>query len=339
MKKIVKQTIQKYNLIKEKEKIVVGVSGGPDSLSLLHVLYELGYDVYVAHINHGLRETANDDEEFVKFFCQVRNIPCFVKHIQLKEALKQDATLKGMSLEEAGREIRYRFFREVAEENHCQKIATAHHANDNVETVLMNLIRGSGLSGLKGIEPQRDEIIRPLIEVPREMIEVYCTENHLEPRRDETNDETIYTRNKIRLELIPYLEKNINSNVLQNITRMSEIIREEEHFISGQVEESYQKVLKREVPGQEVLCDLKLFNSLDIALKRRIILKSIIKVLGNAKDIEKVHVDDIVKLCKNNVGGKFLTPNKMMKVSILRGKVKFEKIQNTLEGGAHEKTI
>ena len=96
--------------------------------------------------------------------------------------------------------------------------------------------------------------------MPRKTIEVYCTENHLEPRRDETNDETIYTRNKIRLELIPYLEKNINSNVLQNITRMSEIIREEEHFISGQVEESYQKVLKREVPGQEVLCDLKLFN-------------------------------------------------------------------------------
>jgi len=327
LKNKVKQTIQKYNLIEKNERVLVGVSGGPDSLALLHVLLSLEYDVCVAHVNHGLRETADSDEEFIKKFCDAKNIPCFVKKIQLKELLAQDEKLKGMSTEEAGREARYQFFHEVAKENQCHKIATAHNNNDNVETVLMNMMRGSGLSGLKGIEPQRENIIRPLIEVTRKEIESYCNENHLEPRIDETNEETIYTRNKVRLELIPYLEKNINSNIIQNITRMAEIIREEEKWISKQVEQNYRKILKEEKINQFVICDLKQFNQLDIVLKRRIILKSIIKVLGNAKDIEKVHVDDIVKLCENNVGGKYLTPNKNIKVSVLRGKVKFEKIK------------
>ena len=320
MEKKVKQTIQKYNLIEENQRVVVGVSGGPDSLALLSVLSELGYDVFVAHINHGLRETAKADEDFVCKFCNEQNIPCFVKKINLKE------NLNGMSTEEAGREARYQFFKEIAEKNHCHKIATAHNSNDNVETVLMNMIRGSGLSGLKGIEPQRDNIIRPLLEVSRKEIEEYCEKHKLNPRKDETNDETIYTRNKVRLELIPYLEQNINSNVMQNIIRMSEIIREEEKYIQKQVEKEFDRILQNENQN-ELILNMKFFNELDIVLKRRIILKSIIKVLGNAKDIEKVHVDDIVKLCENNVGGKYLTPNKNIKVSVLQGKVKFEKIQ------------
>lgn len=323
MENRVKQTIQKFNLIENNEKIVIGVSGGPDSLALLHILYNLGYDICVAHINHGLRDSADADEKFVKDFCAEREIPCFVKRIQLKEILKND--LKGMSTEEAGREERYQFFKEVLVENHCHKIATAHNSNDNVETVLMNMMRGSGLSGLKGIEPQRENIIRPLIEISRKEIEEYCEKNKLQPRKDETNDETIYTRNKVRLELIPYLEKNINSNIMQNITRMSEIIREEEKFISNQVDEKYAKILKNEENGLIEL-SLKSFNNLDVVLKRRIILKSIIKVNGNAKDIEKVHVDDIVKLCKNNIGGKYLTPKKYIKVSVLKGIIKFEKL-------------
>lgn len=317
----IKKTIEKYNLINEDDKILVGVSGGPDSMTLLIILHSLGYNLCVAHINHGLRENAALDEEYVVNYCKDNNIPCFVKHIQLKEALN------GMTIEEAGRKARYDFFEEICIKEACTKIATAHNSNDNAETVIMNMIRGSGLTGLKGIEPRRGKIIRPLIEISRKDIEVFCEEKNINPRHDESNDETEYTRNKVRLELIPYIEKNINSNAINNINRMSRIILEEERFISSMVEDAYKKVIVKENVGENLVCNLKNFNKLDIVIRKRLVLKLIIKVLGNAKDIEKVHVDDIIKLCENNVGGKFLTPNKYIKVSVLKGKLRFEKMQ------------
>lgn len=317
----IKKTIEKYNLINEDDKILVGVSGGPDSMTLLIILHSLGYNLCVAHINHGLRKNAVLDEEYVLDYCKTNSIPCFVKHIQLKE------NLNGMSTEDAGRKARYDFFEEICIKESCTKIATAHNSNDNAETVIMNMIRGSGLSGLKGIEPIRGKIIRPLIEISRKDIEVFCKEKNINPRHDESNDETEYTRNKVRLELIPYIEKNINSNAINNINRMAKIISEEEKFILSMVDEAYKDILVEENIGENLVCNLKRFNKLDIVIRKRLVLNLIIKVLGNAKDIEKVHVDDIIKLCENNVGGKFLTPNKYIKVSVLKGKIRFEKMQ------------
>ena len=316
----VKETIKKYNLIDKDEKILVGVSGGPDSIALVTILHKLGYNLCVAHINHGLRENAILDEEYVLEYCKKINIPCFIKKANLNE------NSENMSIEEAGRKIRYDFFNEILMQENCTKIATAHNSNDNAETIIMNMIRGSGLSGLKGIEPKRNNIIRPLIKISRKEIIKYCEENQITPRHDESNDETIFTRNKVRLELIPYIEKNINSNVINNINRMSEIISDEEKFISNQTEKAYKETILKET-NEKLVCNLKIFNKLDIVLKRRIILKLIIKILGNAKDIEKVHVDDIVKLCENNVGGKYLTPNKNIKLLIIKGKLEVEKIE------------
>ena len=257
----VKKTIEKFNLIKDEDKVVVGVSGGPDSICLLNVLHELKYNICVAHINHGLRENAAIDEKFVTDFCKSINVPCFVKRVKLKE------NLSGMTLEEAGRKVRYDFFHEVMEKENCTKIATAHNGNDNAETVIMNIIRGSGMSGLKGIEPIRDDVIvRPLIECTRKEIEKYCLNKNLNPRHDESNDEAIYTRNKIRLELIPYIEKNINSNVVSNINRMSEIISDEERFIKEQVDISYGACKIKEF-DDKLVCNLKEFNKLDNVIK------------------------------------------------------------------------
>ncbi|MBQ9313431.1 MAG: tRNA lysidine(34) synthetase TilS [Clostridia bacterium] len=334
MKNKVLDTIKKYNLINENDKVLVGVSGGPDSISLLNILFELGYHVCVAHLNHGLRENAILDENYVLNFCRIKNIPCFVKKIDLRE------NLGGMTLEEAGRKERYDFFYEIMQKEGCTKIATAHNSNDSAETVFMNIIRGSGVNGLKGILPiakmnTSDEnkrlesqdncspyIIRPLIECNRKEIEDYCLENNLNPRHDESNDEPIYTRNKIRLELIPYIEKNINSNIIKNINRLSEIVAEEENFISRQVDVAYHECIMEETK-EKVVCNLKIFNKLDIVIKKRLIIKFIIKVLGNAKDIEKVHIEDILKLCENNVGGKYLTPNKHIKVFVNKSKVEY----------------
>ena len=281
----VKETIEKYNLIDKDDKIVVAVSGGPDSISLLDILYKLNYNICVAHVNHGLRENAVIDQKFVEDFCNKRNIPCFVKQIKLKE-LKDK-----MTLEEAGRKERYDFFYEVMKSQKCNKIATAHNSNDNAETVIMNIIRGSGVSGLKGIEPIRDNVIRPLIEITRKEIEAYCKENELNPRHDESNDEDIYTRNKVRLKVIPYIEENINSNVVNNINRLSSIVLEEEKYIEKEAEKAYNECL--------------------IASEEN----------RNAKDIEKIHIDDIVKLCDKNIGGKFLMPNKRVKISIIKGTI------------------
>ena len=230
----IKSIIKKYDLINEEDKVLIGVSGGPDSITLLNTLYKLGYNICTAHINHGIRENADNDEKFVREFCEERNIPCFVKKVKLKE-LESD-----MTLEELGRKIRYDFFDEIMKQENCTKIATAHNANDNAETVLMNIIRGSGMSGLKGIEISRGNIIRPLLEVTRREIEEYCEKENLNPCHDESNDEAIYTRNKVRLELIPYIENNINSNVVNNINRMSEIISDEEEYINNQVDISYE---------------------------------------------------------------------------------------------------
>lgn len=318
----VKNTIEKYNLIESNDKVVVAVSGGPDSISLLHILYELEYNICVAHINHGLRENAIIDQEYVEKFCEERNIPCFVKKINLKEMQN------GMTLEEAGRKIRYDFFYEIMQKENCTKIATAHNSNDNAETVIMNIIRGSGISGLKGIEPIRGKIIRPLIEITRKDIESYCILNELNPRHDESNDEDIYTRNKVRLKLIPYIEENINSNVIKNINRLSNIVSEEEQFINKEVDKAYAYCFIA-FEDNKLICNLKKFNNLDIVIRKRLIIKFIINLLGNAKDIEKVHIDDIIKLCKNNVGGKFLMPNKNIKITVIKGRIEFEKNSNS----------
>lgn len=315
----VKETIKKYNLINDNDKVLVGVSGGPDSISLLNILYEAGYNICVAHINHGLRLTAQNDEDFVKKFCGNKKIPCFVKKVKLNEINSN------MTLEELGRKVRYDFFYEIMAQENCTKIATAHNANDNAETVMMNIIRGAGMSGLKGIEPIRDNIIiRPLIETTRKEIEKYCKEKNITPCYDETNNEAIYTRNKVRLELLPYIEKNINSNVISNINRMSEIISDEEKFIQKQVELAYEECLVDKT-SEKVVCNLKKFNTLDSVLRKRLIRKFIICTLGNATNIEKVHIEDILKLCENNVGGKYLSPNKYIKITVNRGKVYYEK--------------
>lgn len=315
----VKSIIKKYNLINEEDKVLIGVSGGPDSITLLNTLYKLGYNICTAHINHGIRENADNDEKFVREFCEERNIPCFVKRVKLKE-IESD-----MTLEELGRKIRYDFFDEIIKQENCTKIATAHNANDNAETVLMNIVRGTGMSGLKGIEISRGNIIRPLLEVTRKEIEEYCEKENLNPCHDESNDEAIYTRNKIRLELIPYIENNINSNVVNNINRMSEIISDEEEYINKQVDISYKDCLITE-EDERVVCNLKKFNELENTIQKRLIIRFIGKVLGNVKDIERVHIQDILKLCKNNVGGKFLTPNKNIKVAVNKGIVEYVKL-------------
>jgi len=227
-------TIKKYELIENGNNIVIGVSGGPDSMALLNILIslkkdkKLNYEIVVAHINHQIRPEAEAETKYVEDFCKSNGVKCFVK----REKVEQLAKKQKIGTEEAGRKLRYSFFEEVAKTVNASKIATAHNANDNAETVLMNLIRGSGTSGLKGIEAKREnKYIRPLIECTRKEIEEYCNEKKLEPKQDKSNKENIYTRNKVRNILLPLIENEFNPNIVNSLNRMSKIVKEENEYL------------------------------------------------------------------------------------------------------------
>ncbi len=316
-------TIKRYEQIKSGDTIVVGVSGGPDSICLLNVLKnlqnELKINIVVAHINHMIRKEADSETEFVQDFCKQRDIKCFVKKADVLQIAKE----KKLGTEEVGRKIRYDFFEEVKNLVGGNKIATAHNANDNAETVLMNFLRGSGSTGLKGIEPIRDnKLIRPIIECTRQEIEQYCNEKGLNPKYDKTNQENIYTRNKIRNMLIPYIQENFNPNIIETINRMSNLIATDEMYFKSIVKQSYKETFISRTE-KEIILDLKKFNVLEKVIKSRLIIYTINELLGTTNGIEKIHIEDVIKLCKNNIGNKYLTPNKNIKIMIKNKKIFF----------------
>lgn len=387
MKNKVLNTIKKYNLIQENDKIVIGVSGGPDSICLLHILNglkeKLNFEIVVAHINHMIRKEAEEETQYVKKFCDKLGIKCYIKRIDVIDKSNKEK----IGTEEAGRKARYDFFEEVLNSVNANKIATAHNENDNAETVLMNIFRGAGTSGLKGIEPIRDnKYIRPIIECERSEIEEYCRVNKLQPKIDKTNFENVYTRNKIRNVLIPEIKKEFNPNIIESLNKLSILSRQENNFIQEyaknimenelivekdlenlqqsinekqnnkicreqmekekiakdklqkeqmqknqiEKEEIQRKQLQKEQISKEktqnnksIVLNLKKFNQLDDVIKNRIVLETIQRVLGSTQGIEKIHVDDIVKLCSKNIGNKYLTPNKNIKVLVKDGNITF----------------
>ena len=187
----------------------------------------------------------------------------------------------------------------------------------------MNIIRGTGTSGLKGIQASRDnKYIRPLIECERKEIEEYCYENKLEPRIDKTNLENIYTRNRIRNLLIPYIQKEFNPNIIESLNRLSQIANQENKYLEFQTIKVYEEINEEEAKDQIIL-NLKKFNKLDLVIKNRIVLYTINRLFGSSNGIEKIHLQDIIKLCSNNIGNKFLIPNKKIKVLVKNGKINF----------------
>lgn len=325
LKEKVLNTLKKYNQIESGDKIVLGVSGGPDSISMLSILNEikkeLNIEIVVAHVNHMIREEADEDEEYVKKFCEKENIEFFSKKIEILKISQENK----IGTEEAGRKIRYEFFDEIMKKENANKIATAHNANDNAETILMNIMRGSSISGIKGIEPIREnKFIRPLIECNREEIEKYCEENNLNPRIDKTNKENIYTRNKIRNILIPLIEKEFNPNIIETLNRLSEIAKKENVYFEEIVSQKYTEIAEEVNNNEkETILDLEKFNKENLVIKNRLILYTINRLVGSTKGIEKIHIDDIIKLCEKNVGNKFLMPKKNIKILVKHKKIFF----------------
>lgn len=336
-------TIKKYNLIESGDKIIFAVSGGPDSICMLDIFIEIrksfkqvgcnfnpeplaSFGIVVVHVNHMIRKEAKDDEEYVKNYCKKNNIEFYSKSIDVQKLANNNK----IGTEEAGRMVRYEFFDEILEKTNSNKIAIAHNKNDNAETIIMNAIRGTGISGLKGIEARRGKYIRPLIKCERTEIEEYCKERELNPRIDKTNFENEYTRNKIRNIVIPYIKQEFNPNIIEALDRLSDLVLEEESYINKQVHNVYSNILIEEnledlksTKSSEIVLDLKKFNNEEKVIKSRLLLYTITRLLGSSKGIEKIHIEDVIKLCSNNIGNKYLTPNKNIKILIKNHKIYF----------------
>ena len=325
-------TIKENNLINKGDVIVVGVSGGPDSITLLTCLNKykdyLNIKIICAHINHLIRKDSTDDEQFVENVCKKMGINCYIKRAEVEKIAKEQK--KGT--EEVGRKIRYDFFDEVAKKENANKIAIAHNMNDNAETMLLNIIRGSGLTGLEGIQPEEyGKYIRPLINCKREEIEEYCIKNDLKPRIDSTNKENIYRRNIIRNRILPEL-KELNPNIVQSLSNLSKIVKVQNMHIKIEVENIYNKIATEtfkennesstETLGKIEL-DLNEFQKLDLNIKQNLIIYTITKTLKSARNIEKVNIDDIIKMCDRNIGKKYIEPNKNLKILIENKKIIF----------------
>lgn len=278
-----KKAIEEYKMLESSNTVVVGLSGGADSVCLLHVLYALKDEyklkLIASHVNHGIRgEEAESDALFSKNFAE--NLGVDFKLLQV-DCVKE-ARENGETTEEAGRRLRYDFFNSLCEDENTV-IATAHNSNDNAETIVFNITRGSALSGAKGIPPKRDNIIRPLIFCSRAEIEDYCKENNLSFVTDSTNLSDDYTRNKIRHNVLPELEK-VNSNAIEAFTRFSESVRIDDDYLDSVAENALEKAKL-----SECSYNTEEINSLHSSIKRRVIFKVINRFSEELPDSKKIN--------------------------------------------------
>lgn len=303
--------VKENQLIEKKDRIVVGVSGGADSVCLFSVLLELQreyeLELFVVHIHHGIRgEEADRDEAFVRKLAEQKEVPYFPVWREVPALAGE----WGMTEEEAGRRARYEAFSDVLERVGGNKIAVAHNRNDCAETVLFQLLRGSGLKGLCGIPPKREQIIRPLLCVEREEIEAYLKERGQKFCTDRTNLEFAYTRNKIRLSLLPAAEKEINQRAVEHIARTAELLREVEAYVRKNAQLFYDEIVI-EKNGQYFMRIAKLEEQ-DIVIQRELIKLVLYKSAGGAKDIEAKHIESVRLLMKNQSGKRVNLPYRIV---------------------------
>ncbi|MDF2890458.1 MAG: tRNA lysidine(34) synthetase TilS [Clostridia bacterium] len=323
----VKATIEKYEMIKSGDIVVVGVSGGADSLCLLHVLNtlktELNIKLFAVHLNHQFRGIdADRDAEFVAQICQAWEIPHRIETFDVPAYAKEH----GLSSEEAGREIRYRLFDEVKEAIKGNKIAVAQNLNDNVETILMRLVRGTGLEGLKGIDAVRNDIIRPLLEQDRQSIEAYCRQNHLQPRIDKTNLQPIYLRNKIRLELIPYLKKSFNPSINDALVRLGQVVREENDYLEQQTEELLKNI--GEIKEDCITIKTERLKKLHPAMQKRLLRKAVESIADTLNGFEYKHFQGIIELFDKSTGAAIELPKSLKAYISYENLIISKKIEN-----------
>jgi tRNA(Ile)-lysidine synthase len=284
-------------MVQTGDAVLIGVSGGPDSVALLHILlacapaYSLR--IAMAHLNHCLRQEESDrDQTFVTALAKRLKLPLYVERQDVRRYQKH----RHLSLEEAARELRYRFFHDIAIRHGFEKIALGHHSDDNAELILMCLLRGSGPVGLSGMPPVRDDkIVRPLIHLRRSQIMNYIAAEQLDYIEDSSNRDSQFLRNKIRNQLIPELKAGYNPKLIDSLNRLAAILDAEDQMLDNLIQPIFEKAMIFEKQGRLEL-DIKELNQQPLAVKRRLVRKAILRVKGNLHRIAFVHIEAVLRL-------------------------------------------
>ncbi len=320
--KSVTHTAKEFDMLANKDAVLVGMSGGPDSVALVLVLMALkdayNLSIGIAHVNHQLRgNEAQRDEDFSRHFAKKHDLPFYCE----KKDIKFFADTNGLSVESAGRKIRYDFFKKTAENNAYTKIATGHHKDDNAELILINLIRGSGPKGLCGIPPLREKkIIRPLIRVSKNEIKAFLAKQHQEFVEDTSNSDPKYLRNKIRHQLIPHLKSEYNPEIVDSLDRLSRILLQEEMFWNDQTQKMLTQCMIKQSSDSLELSKHKV-GSLKPALQNRVFRMAIKTVKSDLKRISHLHITSITDFCFIRQSGNSLD---------LPGQIRIYKTQDTI---------
>ena len=305
----VKNNIYSNHLIVNGDNIVIGVSGGPDSVLLLHTLNllkpiikkekNIEYTLHVAHINHMIRKEAQRDAELANTLANKYNATF---HLLEVDVLKEAKRLK-IGTEECGRNVRYEFFEQVKKTVNGTKIAVAHNAGDNAETIILNFIRGAGINGLSGIDVVSNNIIRPILNISKQDILKYLDENNIPYAIDKTNLENDYTRNKIRNDLIHKIEQEYNPNIVNALNRMAVINKLDNEIIRDAVEEKYIALNVKKQDGK-IYINAKEFNKNTQAMKYQLVRRILTELLGNLQGIEMIHIKDTCRLIETCITNK-----------------------------------
>ncbi len=293
----VKTFIDKHLMIAPGDRVVVGVSGGADSVCLLFVLLawmeEIPFSLHVVHVNHGIRPEAGDDAAYVEELCISHGIPFTLVEKDVRRLAKEQKR----SEEEMGRLVRYEAFEEVLKQTGAQRIAVAHNSNDLAETMLFHLFRGSGLSGLCGIRPVRDHIIRPILCLERMEIEAYLEEKDIRYCEDATNAGDDYTRNRIRHHILPYAEKEIVQGCVGHMAQTAGMLLETEELLERMTMKAWEETVQKvELPMVAFYMDCAAYHKLDPVIGRRLLYRVLGCLSPGGRDISYVHVQDVEEL-------------------------------------------
>jgi tRNA(Ile)-lysidine synthase len=303
----IRKTIDSHCMLASGDKVLVALSGGSDSVALLALLRELSDDlqiqVFAAHLNHLARgEDSYKDAKFVKQLCEDWNIKIYFAE---KDVKKEKEKFK-RSFQETARILRYEFLHDVLKEIEGDKIALGHTADDQAETVLINLTRGAGLKGISGIPPVRQELIRPLIECQKKELLKYLEDSSIQYCNDLTNESDVYLRNRVRADLIPYLEENFNPNIVNRLSNMSQLIRDDMDLLNNLTQEYFNKICNAKSIGESISLKLNELNLVKPGLKKRILLAAIEFIKGDLRSIEFGHINRLEEFSRKSILGKTL---------------------------------
>ncbi|MBP3664122.1 MAG: tRNA lysidine(34) synthetase TilS [Tyzzerella sp.] len=326
----VEEYVSKRNMIQKEDKLIVGVSGGADSICLLFVLMELqkklAFEMVVVHVNHGLRgEAADGDEAYVRKVCKEHGITCEV----YRENVEWIAKERKQSTEEAGRHVRREAFMQTMEKYGGTKIALAHHMNDSVETFFMNLARGTGIQGMGGIRPIAGVYIRPLLCLERKEIEEFLQEKNIPYCIDATNEEDDYTRNRLRNHVIPYMEREVNTRTVAHIGETMNQLQELQIFLQEQTEIYCEQCVKQHEKGY-ILLESSFFKA-PTSLRPFIIKRVLVQICQKEKDIHEVHLQQILELFQKQVGRQLDLPYAMQGKRTYEGVCIYKKTEPNVE--------